>query len=80
MGDIDLRGDLCGETDIEASMGGIILVLSQEEASYSYELDVSMGQLTVNDQTMPKRASRTGGPHHLEIENHMGDICVTFAY
>ncbi len=80
MGDIDLQGDLRGETDIEASMGNVALRLSQEEQSYSYELDVSMGQLTVNGQAMPKPASRTGGPHRLEVENHMGDIELTFGY
>lgn len=78
MGNISFYGDLRGELDIEASMGNVSVTLKEDIGQYGYDLKVNMGEITVDAESFHKSASRTGGPHSLEIEDHMGDIGVYF--
>lgn len=80
MGDITLQGALAEETDLATSMGSIIVNADCTAVDCAYELETSMGDITVDDQSFDSKAEkRSGSLYVLKAENSMGDIDVQFA-
>lgn len=78
MGSVDLQGDFQGETDVKNSMGNVTLSLAQPESAYAYDLEVDMGELSINGEAFHRNVSGSGSPHSLTAETNMGDLSLWF--
>ncbi|MDR3295350.1 MAG: DUF4097 domain-containing protein [Clostridiales Family XIII bacterium] len=82
-GSTDIEGTLRGSTRISASMGDVTLKTGLPESEYSYDLDVSMGNVAVNGNRLSNggRLSdwNADAPNRIEVDASMGSVSVEFA-
>ena len=78
MGDVSLTGCFQGKTDCKLSMGGLYLDTSEPADSYALDLEVSMGELTLDGQEAGHVLARAGGPNELDASCDMGDMELWF--
>ena len=79
LGDVELSGDLRGETIVNASLGSVSLNLEGAESEYRYDLSVDLGKLTVNGKDFETEVSGGRGDDFLEVYADLGDVNVTFS-
>lgn len=84
MGDVVCRNLRAGELDAKSDMGDVLIHLPGGREEYTWELETSMGALTVDGQTQNSGlgdiATQGGyGPNSVEAETSMGDIQVYFS-
>ena len=78
MGDVTLDGCFLGETDCELAMGDLSLYTGARAEDYGLDLEVSMGELTLDGAVQRSQVHRRGGPNRLEIHNSMGNVEIQF--
>ena len=79
LGDVELIGNLRGETVVNASLGSVSLNLEGAESEYRYDLSVDLGKLTVNGKDFESEVSGGRGDDSLEVYANLGDVNVTFS-
>lgn len=79
LGDVELSGNLRGETVVNASLGSVSLNLEGAESEYRYDLSVDLGKLTVNGKDFESEVSGGRGDDSLEVYADLGDVNVTFS-
>ncbi|MDR0839997.1 MAG: DUF4097 domain-containing protein [Christensenellaceae bacterium] len=75
-GDISIAGAVTGNTTIRLDLGDINLTTRLPLSSYSYKVDMDLGNLQIDGQ----RASASGGqgPNRLDIDSSTGDVRLYF--
>ncbi len=78
MGKIKLEGRFEGQTKLVSSMGDVEVSTDLPQRDYGYDLNVSMGKITVDGEHQESKLVQPGGTHNIAIENSMGDITLQF--
>lgn len=78
MGSVELAGAFEGRTKIVDDMGRVKLNVAGAEADYGYDLQTSMGSVTINGKNAGEKTDRRGGMHTIEVDNSMGNIEIKF--
>lgn len=82
MGDIELGGEFKGITDITSECGDVDVITSLEEAMYTVDADVRMGDLDIGHseyENMSQHITQGTGKNLIKIMSQMGDVSITFA-
>lgn len=81
-GSLDLGGKIGRNADMECGAGSIHLTLQGAETDYDYDLECSMGEININENTYSglssERTIRNDGRGVLDIECSVGSIEVEF--
>ena len=84
MGDVVCRSLQARDLEAKSDMGDVIIHLPGEQEEYTWDLETSMGTLTVDGQTQNSgmgdiTALGGDGPNYVEAEAAMGDIQIHFS-
>lgn len=79
LGDFDVSGKLEGLTVVNSDMGSININTTLSKESYSYNVDVDMGDVKINrESNMSKVLENNGAPNRIEVNCAMGDVELYF--
>ena len=84
MGDVVCRSLQARDLEAKSDMGDVVIHLPGEQEEYTWDLETSMGTLTVDGQTQNSgmgdiTALGGDGPNYVEAEAAMGDIQIHFS-
>ena len=84
MGDVVCRSLQARDLEAKSDMGDVVIHLPGDQGEYAWDLETSMGTLTVDGQTrnsgMGDISDQGGnGPNYVEAEAAMGDIQIYFS-
>ncbi len=81
-GKVDFSGTIAGDLDADCSMGAVNFELTGSESDHNYEVDCSMGSVTVGGESIDgmgaSRSIDNGAKSDFELDCSMGEISVTF--
>ncbi|MDR2360990.1 MAG: DUF4097 domain-containing protein [Oscillospiraceae bacterium] len=80
-GDLSFDGELYGYTDVVAHLGNVSINTAVPEEDYAFDLEVSLGNITVGGRSASGSTSVIGGTgdNSLRVKCDLGNIDVTFA-
>ena len=84
MGDVVCRSLQARDLEAKSDLGDVVIHLPGEQEEYTWDLETSMGTLTVDGQTQNSgmgdiTALGGDGPNYVEAEAAMGDIQIHFS-
>lgn len=81
-GSLDLEGAIGRNADIECEAGSIHMTLQGAESDYDYELECSIGEISIGGSTYrdlrSEKSIRNGGQGVLDVECSVGSIEINF--
>ena len=77
-GNVDLRGEFSGETDIAVDYGDVDMQTSLTEDMYSFDVNVDYGDLRIgaNSYGDSGRIRQGNGAHLIKIVSDAGDVAI----
>lgn len=79
LGEVALSGNLTGETVITADLGSVLLMLDAPKDRYSYDLQVDLGDISVDGTKFQETVTGGNGENYIEVEASLGDITIQFS-
>lgn len=81
MGNAEINGSITGDVDVETDMGSLMMNLTGSKDDYTYNVDCSMGDVTVGDRSYAGFSDYVewgSGSRAFDIECSMGDVTIRF--
>lgn len=82
-GEAVIDGEIKGDCNLECSMGSIEAKLKGKETDFNYDVEASMGSVSIGNSSYDGIASArnidNGAKKAMSIETSMGDVTVTFS-
>lgn len=79
MGSGKINGRIDGELDADCGMGELIMKLTGSEEEYDYDLECSMGSLSVNNNSYSDYEKNSGNDKKIDVECSMGNVEIQFS-
>lgn len=82
VGQVDYTGSMMGNLDADCSVGAMYFKLSGAKEDHNYEVECSMGSVTVGNESFggmaAKRSIQHGATSDFELDCSIGEISITF--
>ena len=82
IGDVTIRGEVSGNSEITCGVGNVELELDSDEADYSYDISASIGDVRIGDNSYQNMSNRiinnNSAENSLSLNCEIGKISVDF--